>query len=99
MADNKPDATQLEFFEIPSPCIGVCQSGPRGFCKGCYRSRDERLYWLRVDDATRRKIMTACYRRKKVAHRRALSKAAVDMPTTKINQIGLFDSPEDTDEQ
>ena len=58
------DPAQLEFFAVPSPCIGVCQSGPRGFCRGCFRSRDERLYWLKVDDATRRKIVAACYRRK-----------------------------------
>ena len=53
MTEQKSQSQQLEFFEIPSPCIGVCESGPRGFCKGCYRSRDERLYWLKVDDATK----------------------------------------------
>lgn len=51
---------QLEFFEIPSPCIGVCESGPRGYCKGCFRSREERQYWFQVDDATRRHILDAC---------------------------------------
>jgi len=56
MTDQKPPAQQLEFFEIPSPCIGVCESGPRGYCKGCYRSREERLYWLKIDDGTRRKV-------------------------------------------
>ena len=55
MTDLKAQSKQLEFFEIPSPCVGVCESGPRGFSKGCYRSRDERLYWLKVDDATKRK--------------------------------------------
>jgi len=65
MTEQKSQSQQLEFFEIPSPCIGVCESGPRGFCKGCYRSRDERLYWLKVDDATKRKIISACARRKK----------------------------------
>lgn len=62
---------QLEFFEIPSPCIGVCQSGERGYCKGCYRSREERLHWLSVDDNTKRIIIQACNRRKKSALRRA----------------------------
>ena len=65
MAEQAPQSKQLEFFEIPSPCIGVCESGPRGFCKGCFRSRDERLYWLKVDDATKRQIISACVRRKK----------------------------------
>ncbi|WP_370545298.1 DUF1289 domain-containing protein [Glaciecola sp. MH2013] len=55
---------QLEFFAIPSPCIGVCESGPRGYCKGCFRSREERLHWLKIDDQTKRIIVKACNRRK-----------------------------------
>ena len=58
------DMQQLEFFAIPSPCIGICQSGPRGYCKGCFRSREERLHWLQVDDQTKRIIVKACNRRK-----------------------------------
>ncbi|MDT0583285.1 MAG: DUF1289 domain-containing protein [Glaciecola sp.] len=58
------DMQQLEFFAIPSPCIGVCQSGPRGYCKGCFRSREERLHWLKIDDQTKRIIVKACNRRK-----------------------------------
>lgn len=67
MSDNKPSVTfqQIEFFEIPSPCIGVCESNEKGFCKGCYRSREERLYWSKVNDATKRVILRACNRRKK----------------------------------
>lgn len=56
---------QLEFFEIPSPCIGVCESGARGYCTGCFRSREERLHWLNVDDNTKRIIVSACNRRKR----------------------------------
>jgi len=36
---------QLELFELPNPCIGVCQSNSRGYCIGCLRSRDERFNW------------------------------------------------------
>jgi hypothetical protein len=57
---------QLEFFAIPSPCIGICQSGPRGYCKGCFRSREERLHWLKIDDQTKRIVVKACNRRKQV---------------------------------
>lgn len=56
---------QLEFFDIPSPCIGVCQSGPRGYCLGCYRSREERQHWHSIDDGTKRIIIKACNRRKR----------------------------------
>lgn len=82
-------SSQLEFFEVPSPCIGVCQSGPRGYCKGCFRSREERLYWLQVDAATRRTIVAACVKRKQAALRRARKPVAPppDAPT----QFDLFD--------
>ena len=56
---------QLEFFDIPSPCIGVCETNNAGFCRGCFRSREERLYWPQVDNATKRVIIQACSRRKK----------------------------------
>jgi len=56
---------QLEFFNIPSPCVGVCQSGPRGYCLGCFRSREERQHWNDIDDGTKRIIVKACNRRKK----------------------------------
>ncbi|QCZ92796.1 DUF1289 domain-containing protein [Salinimonas iocasae] len=82
---------QLEFFEVPSPCIGVCQSGPRGYCKGCFRSRDERLYWLQVDAPTRRKIVAACYRRKQAALRKK-RQAEKENLTPVQSQFDLFDN-------
>lgn len=63
--DDKP--SQLEMFSVPSPCIGVCQTGERGYCVGCFRSREERLYWLQIDDTTKRTIIKACARRKAYA--------------------------------
>lgn len=55
---------QLEFFQIPSPCVGVCESNNRGFCKGCFRSRDERLYWLQLTDAQKREVLRLCQQRR-----------------------------------
>ncbi len=55
---------QLEFFEIPSPCIGVCEANNRGYCKGCFRSRDERLYWLQFSEADKRHVVHLCQQRK-----------------------------------
>lgn len=92
MTDPKTHAQQLEFFEIPSPCVGVCESGPRGFCKGCFRSRDERLYWLKVDGATKRKIISACVRRKKNVSAKK-RKAQVEQGEEREQQYPLFDSP------
>ena len=56
---------QIEIFEITSPCIGVCQSGPKGFCVGCFRSREERVHWINLEQDVRSKIIKACALRKK----------------------------------
>ncbi|WP_037586299.1 DUF1289 domain-containing protein [Stenoxybacter acetivorans] len=56
---------QLEFFTIPNPCKGVCDTNPKGFCKGCYRRREERQYWLKFSDAEKQKILRLCRLRKK----------------------------------
>lgn len=58
---------QPDFFEIPSPCIGVCQSNSKGYCKGCLRSREERLYWLQMNDHQKHQVMRLlALRRKKL---------------------------------
>ncbi|MDF2179525.1 DUF1289 domain-containing protein [Aliiglaciecola sp. CAU 1673] len=62
---------QLEFFDIPSPCIGVCQAGDKGFCLGCYRSREERLYWLQLTPDAKRKVIKACTMRKRRAQQQS----------------------------
>nr|CAC9235757.1 Predicted Fe-S protein [Providencia rettgeri] len=49
-------AEQLEFFEIPSPCRGICQSNEQGYCRGCYRTRDERFNWLKFSDTEKNEM-------------------------------------------
>ncbi|HZJ97010.1 MAG: DUF1289 domain-containing protein [Alcaligenaceae bacterium] len=56
---------QLEFFEIPSPCINVCESNERGYCKGCFRSREERQLWMAMSDPEKREVLRLCGLRKK----------------------------------
>ncbi|WP_299490801.1 DUF1289 domain-containing protein [uncultured Shewanella sp.] len=56
---------QLEFFEIPSPCINVCQSDARGYCLGCFRSRDERFHWLEYSDGQKQLVLRLCKQRKR----------------------------------
>lgn len=48
---------QLEFFTIPSPCIGVCEANAKGYCKGCLRSREERLYWQKMTDGQKHQVI------------------------------------------
>lgn len=56
---------QFEFFDIPSPCIGVCQTDARGYCKGCLRSREERFNWINYSYAVKQEIITTLIHRKK----------------------------------
>ncbi|MDO5668344.1 MAG: DUF1289 domain-containing protein [Alcaligenaceae bacterium] len=63
---------QLEFFEIPSPCINVCESNDRGYCKGCYRSRQERQGWALMSDPEKREVLRLCGLRKKRAEQQIL---------------------------
>ncbi|MBT4882589.1 MAG: DUF1289 domain-containing protein [Glaciecola sp.] len=76
---------QIELFTVPSPCIGVCQSGPKGYCTGCFRSREERVNWLKIDDNTKKIINDACMRRKQSYARRIQAKTAA--PTHDIETI------------
>ncbi|MBD1581170.1 DUF1289 domain-containing protein [Pseudoalteromonas sp. S16_S37] len=56
---------QIEIFEIPSPCKGICQVNNRGYCKGCYRSREERFAWNNLSNAQKRKVIALCQQRYK----------------------------------
>ncbi|EGQ8678062.1 DUF1289 domain-containing protein [Vibrio parahaemolyticus] len=61
---------QLEFFTVPSPCVGVCTSDEKGFCKGCMRKREERFNWLNLTPAQQLHVIKLCrqrYRRKTLA--------------------------------
>ncbi|EEZ85975.1 conserved hypothetical protein [Vibrio harveyi 1DA3] len=61
---------QLEFFTVPSPCVGVCTSDEKGYCKGCMRKREERFNWLSFTPAQQLHVIKLCrqrYRRKLLA--------------------------------
>ncbi|HIF9176660.1 TPA: DUF1289 domain-containing protein [Photobacterium damselae] len=54
---------QLDFFSVPSPCVGRCEANNRGYCKGCYRSRDERYQWLSLTNDQKRQVIKLCRQR------------------------------------
>ena len=56
---------QLEFFDIPSPCVGTCQSDEKGLCLGCMRTRDERAQWVSLSADDKQKVIKRCQQRKK----------------------------------
>lgn len=51
---------QLEFFPLQSPCRGICQSDERGFCRGCFRSRDERFNWQKMNNGQKQEVLRLC---------------------------------------
>ncbi|MDN3653642.1 DUF1289 domain-containing protein [Thalassotalea ponticola] len=56
---------QLDFFDVPSPCIGVCKVDARGYCQGCYRTRQERFGWLEFSNNEKQRIIKLCKQREK----------------------------------
>lgn len=81
---------QLEFFEIPSPCIGVCQANNRGYCKGCLRSRHERQVWLQLTAMQKRDVVRLCQQRKA----RVLAAKAQQAGNEQLELIGDGEQPE-----
>ena len=56
---------QLEFFDVPSPCVSICESDEKGLCRGCMRSRDERQEWINFTNDEKQKVIRRCLQRKK----------------------------------
>ncbi|MFY9179864.1 MAG: DUF1289 domain-containing protein [Venatoribacter sp.] len=55
---------QGELFEIPSPCKRICQMNNKGYCIGCFRSRDERLYWNDFTNFQKQLVINLCEKRR-----------------------------------
>ena len=55
---------QGEFFQIPSPCQGICQMNSKGYCIGCFRNRDERLHWNKFSEFQKQLVVNLCNKRK-----------------------------------
>jgi predicted Fe-S protein YdhL (DUF1289 family) len=69
---------QLDFFDVPSPCIGVCQNDDKGYCQGCMRNREERFNWNNYGNDEKQKVIKRCLLRKK----RKLAKPKEKSPDT-----------------
>lgn len=82
---------QLEFFDVPSPCVGVCQSDDKGLCKGCYRTREERQNWITLDNDNKQKVIKRCISRRK--RKESGPKVKLEEPESKVEQPSLLDPP------
>ncbi|GAA5130109.1 DUF1289 domain-containing protein [Thalassotalea piscium] len=84
---------QLEFFDVPSPCIGICQSDDKGLCKGCFRSRDERQTWTHLTSDDKQKVIKRCQQRKKRKEKLVKPKVEEQELAIEIKQPSLLDQP------
>lgn len=46
-----------QFRAVLSPCVGVCEVDPQGYCAGCLRTLAEIAQWSQLGDAQRLHIM------------------------------------------
>jgi predicted Fe-S protein YdhL (DUF1289 family) len=82
---------QLEFFDVPSPCVGICQSDDKGQCSGCFRTREERLNWTVFNSDERQKVIKRCLQRKK--RKSAPAKVKITEVEVIDKQPSLLDPP------
>lgn len=84
---------QLDFFDVPSPCIGVCQMNANGYCRGCMRNRDERFNWMSFSVSQKKNVIRLCkqrYYRLQLAERKKQAQQQDDDPKP-AGQLNLFD--------
>ncbi|MGF1755579.1 DUF1289 domain-containing protein [Vibrio makurazakiensis] len=81
---------QLEFFQVPSPCVGVCTVDNKGYCNGCMRKREERFNWLTMTPAQQLHVIKLCRQRyiRKVAAQKV--QVVSEQAPTKGDQGELF---------
>jgi predicted Fe-S protein YdhL (DUF1289 family) len=56
---------QGEFFQTPNPCRSICTVNNKGFCKGCFRSREERFHWHEFTEYQKHLVVQICQGREK----------------------------------
>ena len=89
MSEQKPLIEQIEFFEIPSPCKGVCQVNNRGYCLGCFRSREERFQWNKLSDSQKKHIIKLCAQREKRVRQRLAEQKSQESNSNDQTQLDL----------
>ena len=80
---------QLDFFDVPSPCVGICQSDEKGYCLGCMRTRDERQGWIQFNNDDKQKVIKRCQQRLKRKKGKAIKVKEQEVESTK--QPSLYD--------
>jgi len=90
-----PVIDQGELFDIPNPCQGVCISNTRGYCKGCFRSRQERFHWHHLSSFQKQQVINLCEKRRVNIQATHQTEPPSSEPQTTL-QNELFLTPEET---
>jgi uncharacterized protein len=53
-------------MNILSPCTGVCKLDGNDICTGCFRSKDEIVYWMQMNDRETFSAIAALDGRRKI---------------------------------
>lgn len=87
---------QGELFDIKSPCRGICVVNNRGYCKGCFRNREERFHWNDFSTYQKQLVVNLCEKRRlKVLAARQQSETGVEDTAAAyqpLPQPDLFDA-------
>lgn len=52
---------------VRSPCVKVCEIDPATqFCRGCFRTQEERDWWVAYDPVRQREVLQRCEQRREV---------------------------------
>lgn len=52
---------------VRSPCVKVCEIDPaNGLCRGCFRTQDERDWWVAYSAEQQRDVLRRCEQRRDV---------------------------------
>ncbi|MCB2385112.1 DUF1289 domain-containing protein [Thalassolituus alkanivorans] len=90
-----PMIDQGELFDIPSPCRRICELNNRGYCKGCFRSRDERLYWNQFTTFQKQLVVNLCEKRRLKVLSAKQQSAASNEEEIVIPQLDMFAPQQD----
>lgn len=82
---------QFDFFDVQSPCIGVCKNDEKGYCTGCFRNRQERFDWNTFTNDEKQKVIKNCERRRKRKNAKPKEEQVIEQPAPE--QASLFDQP------
>ncbi len=83
---------QGQLFHTPNPCRSICTVNNKGFCKGCFRSREERFHWNEFTEYQKHLVVQLCQVREKrveAARRKKLLQDAQNQAQQKA-QFDLF---------